>query len=474
MTKTAPRKAPFFISTKHMEVLMLGEGQRIRKCIITFARSWAALAATRCLGRNGVKVITGDNSIAAAASLSRYSIEHFTYPEPDENPQAFIDKLVEVAKRHSSPDTDLVLMPTHTCIRQVIFNKHRFEGIAKLALPSIEQFETAYSKSLLARFCAENNILTPPTLIVDTPDEFGDKARFFRYPAFIKDPISLASLGLRKVQNTDEAVKCFYEWVKESKLHDRNQYPVMQEFVKGEDYCSTFLFEQGEPRASMTYHNILSFPRNCGIGAVRENVEAREMEAIGIELLRKLHWHGVAEMDFRWDDRSTPHLIEINPRFWGGMAQSIKSGWEYPYWLYKLAVEGTTQSYAPKAENVKTWNPALTVLLAGQELFKAKNHENDVDLAYAKFQEEYEEYKDDEFGILGALFKKMAILLDPHERLEAVKRIMEVERGAINEFITDDDPLPVLGLMYPLVAFLQHGKMSKEILVGKERLKNRE
>ena len=443
---------------------MSGKEQRIQKCIITFARSWAALAATRCLGRNGVKVITGDSSSAAAASLSHYSIDHFTYPEPDENPEGFIGKLVEVAKKHSGPDTDLVLMPTHTCTRQIILNKERFEGIAKLTVPGIGQLEIADNKSLLARFCSENNIPTPPTLTVDTPEEFSNRAKTFRYPAFLKEAISLASVGLRKVQNADEAAKCFDDLVKRLKLQGRNQYPVMQEIVQGEDYCSTFLFEHGEPRASMTYHNILSFPRDCGIGAVRKTVEAREMESIGVEVLRKLQWNGVAEIDFRWDGRSTPQLIEINPRFWAGMAQSIESGWEYPYWLHKLAVYGTIQSYAPKAKDVKTWNPALTVLLAGQELFEHKDSKNDAVPSYEKFKEEYQY---DEFGVMGALFEKISVLLDPHERLKALKRIIEVERGAINEFISEDDPFPVLGLMYPLIAFLQHGRMSRELLVGK-------
>lgn len=446
---------------------MSGKEQRIQKCIVTFARSWTALSATRCLGRNGVQVITGDSSIATAASLSRYSIERFVYPEPDENPEGFIDKIVEVAQKHSNPETDLVLMPTHTCTRQVILNRKRFEGIAKLAVPDIEQFEIADNKSLLSRFCQENNIWTPLTLAVDAPEEFRNKARTFKYPAFLKEATSLASIGLHKVENADEAIRCFDELVNRQEIHVRNQYPIMQEFVQGDDYCATFLFEHGEPRASMTYHNILSFPRNCGIGALRETVEAREMESIGIELLRKLRWNGVAEIDFRWDGHSTPFLIEVNPRFWAGMAQSVESGWEYSYWLYKLAVDGTVKSYAPTAKKVKTWNPALTVLIAGQEFFEHKDSRKDLADACGKFKEEY---RRDEFGFLGILFEKISTLLNPHERMEAVKRIIDLERGAINEFISDDDPLPVLGLMYPLIAFLQHGKMSTELLVGKTKL----
>ena len=35
-----------------------------------------------------------------------------------------------------------------------------------------------------------------------------------------------------------------------------------------------------------------------------------------------------------------PKLIEVNPRFWGSLALAIYAGIDFPYLLYKLAMEG--------------------------------------------------------------------------------------------------------------------------------------
>src|SRR5258706_16417891 len=111
---------------------------RRRKCIVTFSRAWHSLAATRCLGRHGIEVITGDTSRLSAASFSRYSKEHFTYPNPDNDPEGFLRKLEEVIHKHQAPDTDLVLMPLHMEAYVIISNRKRFEGLVKIALPNKE------------------------------------------------------------------------------------------------------------------------------------------------------------------------------------------------------------------------------------------------------------------------------------------------------------------------------------------------
>ena len=53
---------------------------------------------------------------------------------------------------------------------------------------------------------------------------------------------------------------------------------------------------------------------------VRETVDAPEMEKVAAELMGSIGWHGVAELDFRWEGtaEARPNLIEVNPRFFGG------------------------------------------------------------------------------------------------------------------------------------------------------------
>jgi predicted ATP-grasp superfamily ATP-dependent carboligase len=56
------------------------------------------------------------------------------------------------------------------------------------------------------------------------------------------------------------------------------------------------------------------------------------------QLLGALRWHGVAMVEFKWDEvRGTASLMEINGRFWGSLALALSAGMDFPYWLYRLA-----------------------------------------------------------------------------------------------------------------------------------------
>ncbi|MDD4879917.1 MAG: hypothetical protein PHR22_05655, partial [Candidatus Omnitrophica bacterium] len=180
---------------------------RKQKCIVTFARSWIALAATRCLGKQGIYVITGDTDRCAAANFSRYSKEQYVYPDPGTDPDGFVERLVELCRSHAAADTDLVLMPLYTDAYPIICRQDRFDGLAKLALPPKNPYELVRNKATLAARCAQLGIRVPVTVAAGSAEEFRERARAFAYPAFVKVPTSSGAVGTRKVSSYDEAVR---------------------------------------------------------------------------------------------------------------------------------------------------------------------------------------------------------------------------------------------------------------------------
>lgn len=441
--------------------------ERKRKCIITYASSWSALAAARSLGAEGIEVIIGDSNVMAPGSFSKYTKHAFLYHDPEKHPDKYLKKLIKVAKKHGGEDIDLVLMPLHTDCFIVAANQHLFKGIAKLALPSFDQIKLAGNKALLAKFCDEHNILIPRTWQPETLEEFESKIDDFKFPAFIKLQESNASLGLKKVKNPQEAREFFKFSIKDSKL-EPGEYPIIQEAVDGDDFCSTFLFSHGEKRASMTYHNILDYPRNSGMGVLRENVDAKNMEEIGANLLHLLNWHGVAEIDFRWDGKGTPYLIEINPRFWGGLGQSIAAGWNYPNMLFQLAVDGDILPAYPKTNDVKTFNPCLAFLLMVQEFHEAKHPITDIEAAFHALKIHFKKHH---IHSVEKFIKQLGKAVNPADRFKAVEEVIHKKHGSINEMFNWKDPLPVLGLLYPIAVFLKHGKINSKMLVSESKIK---
>jgi predicted ATP-grasp superfamily ATP-dependent carboligase len=436
------------------------------RAIITFARGWNALAAARSLGRRGIEVIAGDEYSFSPASLSKYTIASFLYPNPDRDPVGFLDKLEEVIRQYSVTGQEYVLMPFHKETYTIARNRARFEPLIKMAIPTIEQILQVDDKGSLARLCQSRGLPIPQTLVANSAEEFRAGAQAFGYPAFVKVRRSAAAVGVKQVHSAADAVATADEFAKRFHL-PAEEYPLLQAAVPGDDYCTTFLFDHGQPRATMTYHNLRTYPVKSGTGVLRETVSAPAMERTGGALLGSLGWHGVAEADFRWDGANAePQLIEVNPRFWGGLPQSVASGWDYPYLLYRLAVDGTVAAVQPHESTVKTETPVMALLATLEEIISDSTKMDAMHQAYMDFRASNS--RGHRLQAFHALFRQLHKSIDARQRWEHARRLLEDHRHTVSDVGSWNDPLPALGVLYPLAVFLKNGKVSTELLVSEE------
>jgi len=437
------------------------------RAIVTFGRAWSALAATRSLGRRGIEVVTGDEYDFAPASFSKYSIASFKYPNPDREPEKFLDMIEAVVRKYRPDGGEYVLMPIHKEAYLIARHRERFEGLIRMALPSIGQIEQVHDKGTLAQFCQKEGFPIPRTVVPATPEEFKDAAIGFPYPAFVKVRQSAAAVGVKKVENRREAIAAFDAFVEAFRLGP-GSWPLLQEGVPGDDYCATFLFDHGEPRATMTYHNLRSYPARSGTGVLRETVQAPTIEGIGEELLSRLGWHGVAEIDFRWaGGNAKPSLIEVNPRFWGGLPQAVEAGWDYPYLLYRLAVDGTVGRVAPRATDVRTETPGVAILATLHEIVHDERRMKAMKEAFRKLEKTY--VRGNRRNALRAFARGFRSTVDLEGRWDRIKELIRDHRNSVSDVFRWNDPLPALGFLYPMAVFLKHGKVSTELLVSEGR-----
>jgi predicted ATP-grasp superfamily ATP-dependent carboligase len=440
---------------------------KVMRCIVTFARSWSALAATRALGKRGVEVVTGDENPLAPAMLSRYSIAHFLHPNPDREPEKFLDTLEDVVRRWRPKSGDYVLMPIHKELYLISKHRKRFEPLIRLALPTIDQIEQVHDKGTLALYCRDQGIPSPRTAVPASVAGFREAAREFSYPAFVKVRRSASSVGVRKVESAEEAVATCDEFVETYRL-GRGLVPLLQEAIPGEDYCATFLFDRGRPRLWMTYHNLRTHPPRSGTGCLRETVKAPAIEKIGRDLLAGLRWHGVAEIDFRWaGGTSEPKLIEVNPRFWGGLPQAVESGWDYPWLLFRLAADGKLGRVHLRTRKIRTETPFLAVLSTLHEVIHDEPRMEQMRSTFRKLEASYVE--GNRRRALRTFFHDLKESADLRGRWRRVKALFRDHKGSVNDLFKWDDPLPFLGVLYPLGVFLRQGKVSTEFLVSEGR-----
>ena len=438
------------------------------RAIVTYGRGWNALATVRSLGRRGIEVFCGEEAPFAPCFFSKYCRGHFQYPAPSSEPDAFVDFMVEKVKELAPPgDEPYVLMPVHKETFLLAEHRERFEPHIKLPITTIENIRLTDDKGRLATFAEQQGVRIPQTWQFNDLDELYRQTPDLPMPVFVKVRKGAAGVGLKKVETREELVTTFREFVDGFGLQSED-YPLVQEFVSGSDYCVTALFDRGRCVASMTYRNIRAFPRGTGAGALRETVHHPEAEKAAIKLLSALNWHGIAQLDFRIPDDGPAYLIEVNPRFFGGLLQCIVANVDYPYLLFKTAV-GEPIEHPPEIDYEKRTETPLVGLLATLEEIASD------EAKLTELRTLAEELKripaaDQKQQQFQRFLEQLKAVARPSNVKDYLHQMFDKHAGTVNDVVCADDPLPALGVFYPLALMFKHGKLSTAMLVSEQEL----
>jgi predicted ATP-grasp superfamily ATP-dependent carboligase len=99
------------------------------------------------------------------------------------------------------------------------------------------------------------------------------------------------------------------------------------------------LYRNGDLIASDSYWTVQTYPHPYGQPTVRVSRDFPEATAALKTILDDLRWTGPCQADFLHDEaRNKSFLIDVNPRFWGSVGQSIARGIDFPYYYYKCAM----------------------------------------------------------------------------------------------------------------------------------------
>jgi predicted ATP-grasp superfamily ATP-dependent carboligase len=211
-----------------------------------------------------------------------------------------------------------------------------------------------HDKGKLSEVAEELNIPIPKTYNITSFEEIEKVSHKLDFPVVIKLKNSTSSKGIEYVYSQKEFISKYKETVSKLKL-DLVDYPLVQEYIPGEGYGVSLLMNHGDLRAIFTHRRLREYPITGGPSTLRESVRHPEMEKIAIKLMKYFDWHGVAMVEFKLNRYTNkPVLIEVNPRFWGSLNQAIYSGVDFPFLLYKMAIEGDVKPVLEYKVGVKT------------------------------------------------------------------------------------------------------------------------
>ncbi len=436
------------------------------RAIVTYARGVHALTTIRSLGRKGIEVIAADAYAPTPGAMSRYATDSFRYPDPLEDHEAFIDALAAAVEEYApASDVPYALIPVHREGYWVAHARQRFAGRIGLALAEAPAIALARHKRQLTRFAREHDIAVPRSWMPSSQPELDAMITEIEFPAFVKVPSSVGGLGVRKVANEAELRSSVRELVAELAL-EGDEWPMVQAAAPGHDYCVAALFDRGRPVVLTSYENLATFPRDGGPGAIRQSLAAPQLEDVARRLLEALDWHGVAQVDLRWtgNEEDEPLLIEINPRFFTGLLQTIEAGVDLPWLTFQLATGQPLDANIEMRFDKRTEVPLLGMLASIREAAASDSTVERLGRAWQDWRSAIG--AGSPLAGTKALIATLRDTIDIGERLDAVKQALEANRDNVMVLWDEDDPLPVLGMLYPLTMFLRHGKVDKRVLSG--------
>jgi len=318
----------------HPGLPQLPEMKKKYKVLLTDGHWAKTLAAARSLGSRGIQVTIGESTWIATAFFSRFCSRRWVYPSPFFYPDHFLDSLIKELKNNSYDA--LISMEEQTTLL-ITRHRSRLEPYTSIPFHDYETIDRARRKDEIIKLAMELGIPAPKTWFPGDLEEALNLVPGIPIPAVIKPRIGSGSTGIVYVNRPEELGPAYH------RVHRKYPLPLIQEFIPagGEAVGASFLFgPDSTPLASFTHRRLREYPVSGGPSTLRESIDDPRARQYGETMLKALHWYGVAMVEFRYDPRDgQPKLLEVNPRFWGSLPLAIFAGVDFPYLLFRLALE---------------------------------------------------------------------------------------------------------------------------------------
>jgi D-aspartate ligase len=308
--------------------------------VVVIGANYRALGVVRSLGRRGIKVCVLKETDERLAGASRYAGRNFKWPSGDDSEK--IAFLLDLATKHDVKGW--LLVPTDDEGARLIAQNHEvLDEHFGLTTPAWNVLRWAYDKRLTYALSKKVGVDSPWTACPASREELAEIECPF--PAIIKPAYKprLNPLTAAKAWPVTDRHTLLDAYDKACKLVDPAML-MIQELVPGSGECQlsyVALVKDGQPLASLVARRIRQIP--IDFGRFSTYVETTDEPAIiepACRLLREIHFTGLVEVEFKWDERDRLFkLLDINPRIWGWHTLGASVGIDFSYLLW-LMVRG--------------------------------------------------------------------------------------------------------------------------------------
>jgi D-aspartate ligase len=330
---------------------------------------YTGLGIARSLGEKGIPVIGLTSAKGIYGNFTRYA-KLKTCPDSREQPEALLAYLLQKREELAGG----VIFPTRD--DDLVFLDRFREELGRhfqLILPESTVLNACLNKWETYRWACDAGIPTPKCWIVEREQEIGRILPEITFPCVIKPLAShhwrrggnWKRVGARKAISVSSRKELLAEYALVAQADPR---VLIQEMVPGGNDClviaACYMDRQSTFVAGFNTQKLVQSPETFGTGCIVQTADVPELFPPTIRLLNKMGFHGIAEVEYKWDAlRKEYRLIEINPRPWDQHILGNACGMDLMHLAY-CEHAGIPMPAMQKQRAVKKWIAEDALLMA--------------------------------------------------------------------------------------------------------------
>ena len=277
----------------------------IKKILVTGARAPAALEIIRQLAHSGYVVYAADCLHFPLGRFSRFTTKYCQHPSPRHNPKEYIVSLLAFVQ---SNQIDLIV-PTCEEVFYLSADKDILEQHCRVFCADFAIMSQLHNKFIFQDIAHKHQMGSITTHIITTPADttaviqnLSPEKTYVVKPAFSRFG-DRVSLNLSPDAISARLNQDFFPWV-------------IQEYIKGQEYCAYALCQQGKVIAQVCYQPYLRADSGASIyfQPVLQSEITRQISA----LVAGLNYSGQISFDFMVRHDHKVFVLECNPRCTSG------------------------------------------------------------------------------------------------------------------------------------------------------------
>ena len=298
------------------------------RALITSASTRVAYCICKNLSRHGIQAVMADSDPLAMSFWSRHAAGRHVYTSPFLDEARFVEDILRIIDKEKIDVLIPVLEETYFVARhRAVLAPH-----VRIFLAEYWKLISLHDKRSLKNIADRLGVGMPKTVELEDAMASGWPSDF-HFPAVLKPKQGGGGWSVIEVPD---------QFALRTLVQQGDLLPgryLVQEKIEGPVAGVAMLYRDGVLVAADSYWTVQTYPHPYGQPTVRVSRDFPAATAALKTILDDLRWTGPCQADFLHDEaRNESFLIDVNPRFWGSVGQSIARGIDFPYYYYKCAM----------------------------------------------------------------------------------------------------------------------------------------